>query len=296
MRVTSNSQSAAMRADLGDVSGRLARIQRQVASGREIERASDGPARALEALRYRRSLRAYEQYDRNLGDAKAWLNTTDTTLDSVDTQLTRAQDLTIQADNGSLSATARSAIATELRAIADEVVSLANTRHLGRPIFSGTAGGDQAYAGDGTFLGDTRAVNRTTGAGSSHQVNAVGPDVFGVQDLTDPANGDVFQVLRDIADKVEAGTQAAGGLDGIDAARSRLNTVRATMGSRLSSIEQLEVRNTGTKIEMRSALSETEDVDLTDAILELKGQEAAYTAALSVTARILDQSLLNFLR
>ena len=33
-----------------------------------------------------------------------------------------------------------------------------------------------------------------------------------------------------------------------------------------------------------------------NAILELKGQEAAYTTALSVTARILDQSLLNFLR
>jgi flagellin-like hook-associated protein FlgL len=64
-----------------------------------------------------------------------------------------------------------------------------------------------------------------------------------------------------------------------------VHTVQATMGARLSSIQQVEVRNTGTTIEMRSALSETEDVGLTEAILDLKGQEAAYSAALSVTAR-----------
>jgi flagellar hook-associated protein 3 FlgL len=64
----------------------------------------------------------------------------------------------------------------------------------------------------------------------------------------------------------------------------------------MSSLENLEARNEGVTIEMRSALSETEDVDLAEAILDLKGQEAAYTAALSVTGRILDRSLLDFLR
>ena len=296
MRVTGLSQQSAMRADLQEVGSRLAQIQRKVASGREIERASDGPAQALEALRYRRSLRAYEQYDRNLGDAKAWLSVTDTTLQSVDTQLDRAQQLTIQADNGSLSPAARTAIATELRAIADELVGLANTRRLGRPIFSGTAGSPDAYASDGTYLGDTRAVNRTMGSGSTYQINAVGPDVFGVQDLGDPANGDIFQVIRDIADRVEAGVVVADGLDQIDAASQRVHSVQATLGARLASIEQLEVRNTDTTIGLRSALSEVEDVDLTDAILDLKSQEASYTAALNVTGRILNQSLLDFLR
>lgn len=296
MRVTQQSQSMAMRADLHAVNSRLAAIQRQVASGRQLERASDGPAEALEAIRYRRSLRAYDQYDRNLGDAKSWLGTADSTLEAVDGRLTRIQDLTIQADNGSLGPSARAAIATELRAIADEMIGLANTDRLGRPIFAGTAGGAQAYADDGTFLGDTNPVNRTVGAGSTYQINAVGPDVFGVGNPADPANGNLFEFVRDLADKVDAGVDVAPGLDTIKAAQTRVHTAQATLGARLSSLEKLETRNIDTAIELTSSLSKVEDVDFTEAILDLKGQEAAYTTALSVTARILDQSLLNFLR
>lgn len=296
MRITQQSQTSAIRADLAGVSSRLADIQRQVASGRQLERASENPAGALEALRYRRSLRSYEQFDRNTGDAKAWLSTADSTLEAIDGRLTRAQDLTIQADNGSLDAVARKAIAVELRAIADEMVGLGNTQHLGRPIFGGTSGNDQAYDPTGTFVGDTGAINRTVGSGASYQVNVVGPDVFGVGNPGDPINGNTFEKLREIADRVEMGVQASEGLDAIDEARTYVNDAQATLGARLASLEKLEVRNVSVTDEMRSSLSKTEDVDLAEAILDLKGQEAAYTAALAVTGRILDRTLLDFLR
>lgn len=296
MRVTQQSQSLVMRSDLSLVSGRLADIQRQVASGRQLERASDDPAGALEALRYRRSLRSYEQYDRNIGDAKAWLGTADSALQSIDARLTRAKDLTVQADNGSLDSVARNAIASELRAIADEMVGLANTHHLGRPIFGGASGNAQAYDPSGVFQGDTGAVTRTVGSGVSYQVNVTGPEVFGVENPGDPMNGNTFEVLREIADRVQAGLPAAAGLDAIERAHEGVHNAQSTLGTRLASLEKLEARNEGTTIEMRSALSEREDVDLADAILDLKSQEAAYTAALGVAGRILDRSLLDFLR
>lgn len=296
MRITQQSQSAAIRADLAQVSSRLANIQRQVASGRQLERASDDPAGALEALRYRRSLRSYDQYDRNIGDAKAWLATADSSLEAIDGRLTRAQDLTIQADNGSLDSAARTAIAVELRAIADEMIGLANTHHLGRPIFGGSSGGNHAYDATGSFVGDTGAIHRTVGSGASYQVNVVGPDVFGAENPGDPINGNTFEMLREIADRVEAGVQASGGLDAIEGARTAVHDAQATLGARLASLEKLELRNVSVTGEMRSALSETEDIDLADAILDLKGQEASYTAALNVAGRILDRSLLDFLR
>lgn len=295
-RITQQSQALAMRADLSSVGSRLATIQRQVASGRQIERISDAPSVGLEALRYRRSLRSYEQYDRNLSDAKNWLGAADTALEAVDSRINRAQDLAIQADNGSLSPAARVAIATELRSIADEMVGVANTHHLGRPIFAGTSGAQQAYDSNGSFLGDTNVVNRTVASGATTQVNAVGPDVFGVENPGDPANGNTIEMIRAMADDVEAGTIVAGSLDSLDAARSRVHTAQATLGARLASLEQLEVRNDSVTHQLRTGLSEAEDVDLTKAILDLKGQETAYTAALSISGRILSQSLLDFLR
>lgn len=296
MRITQQSQALTMRSDLALVSSRLAGIQRQVASGRQLEKASDDPAGALEALRYRRSLRSYEQFDRNIGDAKTWLRTGDSTLEAIDGRLTRAQDLTIQAENGSLDAAARAAVAAELRAVADEMVGLANTRHLGRPIFAGASGNAQAYDPTGTFLGDAGVVNRSVGGGVSFQVNVTGPQVFGADNPGDPMNGNTFEVLREIADRVEAGLPAAAGLDAIQRAQGFVHDAQAALGARLASLEALETRSDGVAIEMRSALSETEDVDLAQAILDLKGQEAAYTAALGVTGRILDRSLLDFLR
>lgn len=295
-RITQQAHASAMRADLTSVSTRLAAIQRQVASGRQIERASDAPSVALEALRYRRSIRTYGQYERNLKDAKNWLGAGDHALGTIDTRLSRVQDLTIQADNGALSPAARASIATELRAIATEVVGIANSDHLGRPIFSGTAGGDRAYDDNGIYLGDMSAVDRTISSGAKSQVNVVGPEAFGVENPGDPANGNVIEMIRAIADDVDAGVDVSGHLDTINTAQSRLHTAQATLGARLASIEKLEHRNSGITTELRSALSEAEDVDLTDAILNLKTQEAAYTAALSVSGRILDRSLLDFLR
>ena len=295
-RITQQSSLSAMRADLSGVSSRLFDIQRQVASGKTLERASDAPSAALESLRYRRSLRTFDQYERNLSDAANWLGAADTAFSAIDDRLNRVQDLTIQADNGSLGPAARTAIATELRSIADEMVGLMNSNHLGRPLFAGTAGGAEAYDTSGNYLGDAGVVERTVSTGSTFQVNATGPEVFGVSDPGDPINGNIVEMVRQIADDVDAGVVVNGALDNISAAQSRVHTTQATFGARLMSIEKLESRNDETITGVRSSLSKTEDVDLTEAILELKSQEAAYTAALNISGRLLSQSLLDFIR
>lgn len=295
-RITQQSSLSAMRADLSGVSSRLFDIQRQVASGKTLERASDAPSAALESLRYRRSLRTFDQYERNLSDAANWLGAADTAFSAIDDRLNRVQDLTIQADNGSLGPAARTAIATELRSIADEMVGLMNSNHLGRPLFAGTAGGAEAYDASGNYLGDAGVVERTVSTGSTFQVNATGPEVFGVSDPGDPINGNIVEMVRQIADDVDAGVVVNSALDNISAAQSRVHTTQATFGARLMSIEKLESRNDETITGVRSSLSKTEDVDLTEAILELKSQEAAYTAALNISGRLLSQSLLDFIR
>ena len=295
-RITQQSSLSAMRTDLTQVSTRLESIQRQVASGKVLERASDAPSAALESLRYRRSLRTYGQYERNLTDARNWLGAADTGLEAIDNRLSRVQELTIQADNGSLSPAARTAISTELSAVADEMVGLMNSDHLGRPLFGGTAGGSQAYDDNGAYLGDNGIVERTISSGSTFQVNIPGPDAFGVSDPGDPMNGNIVEMVRQIADDVDAGVEVQDALTNIGDAQTRLHTAQASLGARLASIEKLEMRNLDTTTDLQASLSRTEDVDLTEAILELKSQEAAYTAALNISGRLLSQSLLDFIR
>ena len=191
-RITQQSSLSAMRADLSGVSSRLFDIQRQVASGKTLERLGCTVGRFRVAL-HRRSLRTFDQYERNLSDAANWLGAADTAFSAIDDRLNRVQDLTIQADNGSLGPAARTAIATELRSIADEMVGLMNSNHLGRPLFAGTAGGAEAYDTSGNYLGDAGVVERTVSTGSTFQVNAIRPEVFGVSDPGDPINGNIVE-------------------------------------------------------------------------------------------------------
>ncbi len=122
----------------------------------------------------------------------------------------------------------RQAIATELRSIADEMVGVANTQQFGRPIFGGNTGSSQAFDDSGTYLGDGGEVRRTVGNGVSYQVNVTGEDAFGTSNTADPLNGNMFEMLREIADRIEAGSPAAVGLDAIDGARTRLHDAQAT--------------------------------------------------------------------
>jgi flagellar hook-associated protein 3 FlgL len=49
-------------------------------------------------------------------------------------------------------------------------------------------------------------------------------------------------------------------------------------------------------VSLASQLTGVEDVDLAETITELKLQEVAYNASLSATQRVLQPSLLDFLR
>ena len=49
-------------------------------------------------------------------------------------------------------------------------------------------------------------------------------------------------------------------------------------------------------IDLKASLSDVEDIDYAQAIIEVKSQEMAFQAALSVTAKVIQPTLLDFLR
>ena len=61
-------------------------------------------------------------------------------------------------------------------------------------------------------------------------------------------------------------------------------------------IENLKAKADDAGITLRSAQSQIEDIDLPKAILELQMQTVAYQAALGATAKVLQPTLLDFLR
>ena len=271
---------------------RLARSQEQLSTGRTINRPSDSPTGTNSAMRLREELAAGTQYARNASDGLAWLGRIDNTLTSMLDSTRRARDLMVQgASTGSGGPAGREALAQEMDQLREALLAQANTQHLGRPLFGGTTAGDKAYDASGTFVGVPAQVKRTVGDDLQVQVNVVGPDAFG------PSGDDLFSVLKDAADQLRTNPGAVGTtLDRLDKVMGRMQTSLADVGTRYGRVESALTSVNSTALDMQSALSEVENVDVAKAIVDLQMQEVAYQAALGATARVIQPSLLDFLR
>jgi len=278
--------------------GRLARTQEQLHTGRVINRPSDSPTGTNAAMRLRSEAATQTQYARNAEDGLGWLGQIDSTVTGMLTQVNRARDLALQgASTGSTDQFSREALATEVEQIRSALLGQANTRYLGRPVFGGVTAGRDAYDPvTGGFVGQPVAgpgttVQRTVAAGVQVRVDVTGPEVFGT------GTEDVFAVLDDVATHLRTDPAALGAdLDRLDTALQRMRTAAADVGTRYGRLEQAAQTAKDVTLDLQASLSEVENVDLAKATVDLQLQEVAYQAALATTGRVLQPTLLDFLR
>lgn len=292
-RVTQRMMTQSSLANLQLGLGRLARVQEQLSTGRVINRPSDNPTGTTASMRLRSSAADQAQYSRNAQDGIGWLTQVDAALDSVTTAVKRARDLALQGANASASGSvAREALATEVDGIKAELLSRANTKYLDSPVFGGVTAGNQAYDATGTYVGTLGDVNRRVADGVLVKVDADGPSVFG-----DGATS-AFAELDALATALRAGDQT-GISNAINTLNSRIDTVtsaRTAAGTRYQRLEQADQTASDAKISLDNQLSTIENADLAKTTVELKLQEVAYQAALGATSRVMQPSLLDFLR
>ena len=160
-------------------------------------------------------------------------------------------------------------------------------------MFGGNVPGD-AYSTAGAYQGDAGVVRRDVAAQMSVQVNVTGPDTFGV--AGGPV-GNVFEVLDRMAQAVAIGDGSALATEhaNLDVAATRLGAATVEVGSLGARMNEIQVRAETDQLQLRTMLSEAEDVDLVEALVNAKAQENAYQAALQVAAKIIPMSLLDYL-
>jgi len=291
-RITQRMSVATSVAALQAGMGRLARSQEKLSTGRTINRPSDSPTGTNDAMRLRAELAAKAQYTRNAEDGQSWLGNADSTLTSMLDEVRVARNLVVQgASTGSADQDAREALARQVTQIRDGLLSEANTQHLGRPLFGGTTANTAAYDATGTYVGDGGDVSRTIGKGISLPVNVTGPQAFS------SGSDDLFGVLDDVIDQLRTDPASLGtSLDRLDAVSGSMRTALADVGARENRVDTALSTLSSTTLDTRSALSGVEDVDIASATMDLQMQEVAYQASLAATARVIQPSLVDFLR
>ncbi len=278
----------------------MAKLQEQASSGKRINKISDDPSMAADALSLRREQSASAQYARNAQDGQAWLNLADSAIMSTSTLLRRARDLVTQgANTGTQNGETREALAVELDGIKSALLDQANTKYLGRSVFAGTSGESHAFDKETyAFSGVEQAVvERRISDSTTVRVDVAGTEVFG-GDSTDPSSPDysVFKLIDDITATLRSGGDPAPALNQIDTRLEKVLNAGATVGARTNQIESAAERASFRASSLRSDISGIEDIDLAQTVIDLKIQEVAYTASLNVTSKVLQPTLLDYLR
>jgi flagellar hook-associated protein 3 FlgL len=272
---------------------RLAKLQEQLSTGRVLNRPSDSPTGTTSAMRIRSSIADVKQYGRNAQDGNGWLTTLDSALTSANDQVLRARDLALQgANEGVAGPAARNALAAEVDQIRAGLITTANRDDLGRPVFGGVTAGRDAYDAAGTYVGTPGVVNRTIADGTTVRVDVDGSAAFG------PAGGSVFDHLAALSTALRSGDQAtiSASISALDADRDRITTTQTEVGSRQNRVEAAIQAAGDNELELRTSLSDVENADLPKTVVDLQMQQVAYQAALGATARVMQPSLLDFLR
>lgn len=292
-RVTERSISTNVMTGLQTNIARLADLQNKLSSGKEVSRASDAPGGAVMAMQYRSDIANYKQFSRNAADGLGWLSVADNALTSSMDQISRAQELVLSGlSSGSGGSTqSREAIALEIDNIRESLLGLANSTYLDRPVFGGTTPKDFAFNPDGTYAGNAGKVERQGSANSAVRVDTKATDVFG------SGTQQIFTVLAQVATDLRTNpTGLTGDLAALNTSSNLLQSGLSSVGARFNQLQSLQQNAESAVVDLTSQVSDVEDIDLPKTITELTLQQTAYQAALAATARIVQPSLVDFLR
>lgn len=291
-RITNSMVSRTVLSDIQGVFTKLSQTQEKLSSGKQLTKPSDDPFATSRALLYRGDLEANQQYQTNVTDAKSWLDATDTALSTVQSDFNRVRNLVLQGANGSNSQVQRDAIVSELTQLADSIKAAGNTQYAGRFIFSGTATNQAPFTPGGadTYLGNTATINRSIGDGVQIPVNVTGDTVF------TPVLAAIRQAIVDLS---PGGTPAnLGGIDlkAIDAASNQILVTQASVGAGTNRLTAALDRLQQLNLAQTQQLSDTEDADVAQTMIDYSTQSAVYQAALKAGSQLIQPSLLDFLR
>lgn len=272
--------------------GQMALWQKRVATGRRIEQPSDDPVGSVHALALRGQLQQIDQYGRNIREARMFLQATEQAFADIGEILHRTRQIVTQGANDTNDANAREALIQEIREIKRRLLQIGNQRPDGeRYLFSGqtvhtapidVVGGVASYVGDGNPLLVNIAADRVIA------MNFSGARI-----------ADLHNKLNDIENNLLSGNSAQLSmvdLNDIEQFQSEFHRYRGEVGVRMRELDNYERLHISRRDQLSGNLATIEEIDLAEAISQLKQSELRYQASLQVFTRIQSVNLFDFLR
>ncbi|SFJ26778.1 flagellar hook-associated protein 3 FlgL [Paenibacillus sp. UNC496MF] len=299
MRVTQNMTSSRLIQNLNTNMRKMAIQQDQISTGRKINKPSDDPVGLTYGLRYRSDLTANTQYQDNISSSLSWLDFYDTQMDQATQVLQRVNDLAVQAGTGTNTPDSLDAINKEIAELKNQMTDIANSSFNGKFVFGGQLFDEKPYPSGTdpkTVSADAGAVTYEIGQGITIDVNMTANQVFGDADPAGTTDN-VFSMFDRLSSALQSSNYSAVTAE-IDDVKSRMNKIisaRSENGAKTNRTELMQNRMEEMNVGLTALQSKTEDADMDQLYIDSTVSQNIYQASLSVGAKIITPSLVNFL-
>lgn len=322
MKATQGTTYRMLGSRLNDVSQQLEELRKIGATGKKLNVPSDDPASIRPVLNTRKQISNVDRYAETMGKSLDTMQSTDGHLENVENIMQRAKEIMTNAINGTLNDADRATLADELSQLRTELLDTANGSVDGKYLFAGYEEDTKPFelnpgytaaaynAADSTtwpvrYRGDENTTSLEISTGELIQVNVTGNDLFLGTTTWDPANPnsiepgryDLFAELTQAQEAILNNDQAAmqTSLDDLEGAADQNRRLRSQLGNRSSRVEAALDYQVGVKIDLEQILSRYEDADAIESFNAIVQQETALQAALSVTSKVSQLSILDYL-
>jgi flagellar hook-associated protein 3 FlgL len=288
MRVTNQSIFNAIQYHLSNITDKLSQANELVASGKRINKLSDDPLGLTQSLTIKSSLKNIEQLERNISLGRSWLEASESAISAAQDIASETRAIAVQMANTTQGQAERLAAAETVDNMIREVVSLGNSQVAGRYIFSGAKTDTIPFDTSGTYSGDTNPFSIKIGRDSNIEVGRDGSDTFGTI-FTDLINLKTALQNNDV-NGIKTATSALGSIN------DHLSSKIADIGSKALRLDTKEAILADLNVSSSERLSNIEDADITEAITDLNAKELAYQAALASASKLMQTSLMDYLK
>lgn len=297
MRITNKVLSNNMLKNMYQTMHGMDKYQQMMTTNKKINRPSDNPSGNITSLRMRTKLAQNEQFKENVTAVTSWLETTEDSLISMGDIIHRSRELAIKGANGSNDKGALEAIADEIDQLLEEMEVQANSKLSDRYIFGGTNTSEEIYNETG-WSGNSKIMQVEIGEGITMDMNMDGKKIFAIDGAV-PDENSIFATLRKLSSALKSGDTDKVGVEYLARLDVHMDTVlsaRSEIGAKINRMEMTMNRLKSSEASYTKVLSDTEDADTAEIIIKLKEQENVYNATLAAGARIIQPSLVDFLR
>ena len=324
MRITNASMVRSHLYDTQNNLTNMSKINQQISTGKVINTVSDDPHKAIKIMNINNEIKYTEKYNSNIDETVGWMNTTDGALESTGNLLNEIKETILKVGNGTYSQNEMKSLNADINEKIKQLADTLNSTYGGKYLFAGTNVDDAPITvienPDGTVklefskdkngqtIPNTDDLKADISSGINIDYNISVGEILNIKD----GNGNTVNLLDEInnlstlmnnianGDEQTASTAKEELLNNtkgkIDQLFDHVVNERTSLGVKVSTAEKIKEFNDDNIINMKNVLSLDQDTDHVEKFIELKSLELVYQASIQVGAKLIQPTILDYIR